>query len=61
VGNFHPVSVAWSEPMLFDGLPRTGKGYREGSAEIARELRKLWEWLVEVHEHGRPRVARPPQ
>jgi 1-acyl-sn-glycerol-3-phosphate acyltransferase len=61
VGNFHPVSVAWSEPMLFDGLPRTGKGYREGSAEIARELRKLWEWLVEVHEHGRPRVARPPR
>jgi hypothetical protein len=47
--------------MLFDGLPRTGKGYREASAEIARELRTLWEWLVDVHEHGRPRVARPPR
>ena len=61
VGNFHPVSVAWSKPMVFDGLPRTGRGYREASAEIARELRTLWEWLVEIHEQGRPRVAVPPR
>jgi 1-acyl-sn-glycerol-3-phosphate acyltransferase len=61
VGNLHPVSIAWSEPMIFEGLPRTGKGYREASAEIARELRTLWEWLVEVHEHGRPRAAVPPR
>jgi 1-acyl-sn-glycerol-3-phosphate acyltransferase len=60
VGNFHPVSVAWGEPMRFDGLPRSGKGYREASAEIQREVRRLWEWLVEMHALGRPRTARPP-
>jgi 1-acyl-sn-glycerol-3-phosphate acyltransferase len=60
-GNFAPVSVAWSEPMTFEGLPRGGKGYREASAEIERELRTLWEWLVGVHDMGRPREATPPR
>jgi 1-acyl-sn-glycerol-3-phosphate acyltransferase len=60
VGNFHPVSIAWSEPMRFDGLPRGGRGYREASAEIERELRRLWEWLVDLHAHGRPQTAIPP-
>jgi 1-acyl-sn-glycerol-3-phosphate acyltransferase len=59
-GNFAPVTVAWGEPMRFDGLPRSGRGYREASLEIERELRRLWEWLVDVHAHGRPRVATPP-
>ena len=60
LGNFEPVSVAWGEPMRFDGLPRNAKGYREASAEIQREIRRLWEFLVDVHELGRPRGARPP-
>jgi 1-acyl-sn-glycerol-3-phosphate acyltransferase len=59
-GNFHPVSVAWGEPMRFDGLPRNGRGYREASSEVERELRRLWEWLVQVHAEGRPRRATPP-
>jgi 1-acyl-sn-glycerol-3-phosphate acyltransferase len=59
-GNFHPVSIAWSQPMRFEGLPRNGRGYREASAEIERELHTLWAWLVELHESGRPRVATPP-
>jgi 1-acyl-sn-glycerol-3-phosphate acyltransferase len=59
-GNWAPVSVAWSEPMRFDGLARNARGYREASAEIQRELRRLWEFLVEVHELGRPRAATPP-
>lgn len=54
VGNFAPVSIVWGEPMHFDGLPRGGKGYREASVEIERELRRLWEWLVALHEDGRP-------
>lgn len=61
VGNFAPASVAWSEPMRFHGLPRGGKGYREGSAEIQRELRRLWEWLRDIHAVGRPRNAVPPR
>jgi 1-acyl-sn-glycerol-3-phosphate acyltransferase len=60
LGNFKPVSVAWGEPMSFDGLPRGGRGYREASLEIERKIRELWEWLVDVHEQGRPRDATPP-
>jgi len=60
LGNFSPVSVAWGRPMSFDGLPRGGKGYKEASAEIEHELRRLWEWLGGVHELGRPRDATPP-
>jgi 1-acyl-sn-glycerol-3-phosphate acyltransferase len=59
-GNFRPVSVAWGEPMRFDGLPRNAKGYRESSAEIEREIRRLWDFLVELHTVGRPRATTPP-
>jgi 1-acyl-sn-glycerol-3-phosphate acyltransferase len=54
LGNFAPVSIVWGEPMRFDGLPRGGKGYREASLEMERELRRLWEWLRDLHEAGRP-------
>jgi 1-acyl-sn-glycerol-3-phosphate acyltransferase len=60
IGNFAPVSVAWGVPVTFDGLPRGGKGYREASVEIERRIRTLWDWLVEIHELGRPREATPP-
>ena len=59
-GNFHPVSVAWGQPMTFEGLPKNGKGYRQASAEIQMEIRRLWEWLREVHAAGRPRGLTPP-
>jgi len=59
-GNYQPISVAWGEPFRFDGLPRGAKGYREGSAEIQRRIRVLWDWLVEIHALGRPRDATPP-
>jgi 1-acyl-sn-glycerol-3-phosphate acyltransferase len=60
LGNFAPVSIAWGEPMRFDGLPKGAKGYREASAEIERELHRLWGWLRDLHEAGRPRRAVPP-
>jgi len=60
LGNFHPVSVAWGEPMTFEDLPRNGKGYRAASEEIEAELHKLWSWLVDLHKAGRPHVATPP-
>jgi 1-acyl-sn-glycerol-3-phosphate acyltransferase len=60
LGNFEPVSVAWGRPLLFDGLPATGKGYREASVEIQRELYGLWRFLVDAHALGRPRHATPP-
>jgi 1-acyl-sn-glycerol-3-phosphate acyltransferase len=61
LGTFRPVSVAWGEPLVFDGLPRGGQGYREASLEIERRLRELWEWLGEIHAQGRPRDAVPPR
>jgi hypothetical protein len=62
-GNFKPVSIAWGEPMRFDGLPRGGRGYREASVEIERELHGLWQWLADLHAAGgpRPRQAVPPR
>jgi 1-acyl-sn-glycerol-3-phosphate acyltransferase len=59
-GNFAPVSIAWGEPMRFDHLPRNSKGYREATAEIELEIRRLWEFLGEMHRLGRP-DATPPR
>ena len=60
LGNRSPVSIAWGMPMSFDGLPRGGKGYKEASTEVEREIRRLWDWLAGVHQLGRPRDATPP-
>jgi 1-acyl-sn-glycerol-3-phosphate acyltransferase len=60
-GNYHPVSVAWGEPMHFDGLPKGAKGYREASAEIQTCLHALFDWLVGAHALGRPKEAVPPR
>ena len=59
-GTFRPVSIAWGEPMTFEGLPKGGKGYKEASAQIEHELRRLWDWLVALHEQGRPNGVSPP-
>jgi 1-acyl-sn-glycerol-3-phosphate acyltransferase len=60
-GGFQPVSVAWGEPMRFDELRLGSKGYREATAEIESEIRRLWTFLRDLHEIGRPRVATPPR
>jgi len=60
VGNWHPISIVWGAPMRFDGLPKGAKGYREASAELEREIHRLWRWLVELHEAGRPAVVELP-
>ena len=59
-GNYHPISVAWGEPLRFDGLPKGGKGYREASEQVQAKLQELHSWLREMHELGRPRHATPP-
>jgi len=61
LGNFAPVSVAWGEPMRFEGLPKGAKGYREASTEIEREIHRLWVWLRDLHAAGRPEDAEPPR
>ncbi|MFO7570986.1 MAG: lysophospholipid acyltransferase family protein [Gaiellaceae bacterium] len=60
-GNFAPVSLAWGEPLTFEGLPRGGKGYKEASREIERRIHSLRSWLVEIHQLDRPRDATPPR
>ena len=57
---FQRVSIAWGEPLALEGLPKGGRGYKEASAQIQAEIRRLWEWLHVVHQQGRPRGASPP-
>ena len=59
VGNFHPVSIAWGEPVTLGDLPRGGKGYKEASRIVQAEIRQLWKWLVEMHRLGRPNGTPP--
>ena len=58
--NFAPCSVAYGEPVLFEGLPKGGAGYKEATAEIERRINLLFDWLAEVPARGRPRGERPP-
>lgn len=60
VGNFAPCSIAFGEPLRFEGLPAGGRGYREATAEIERRIHGLVAWLAEVHARGRPRGLEPP-
>jgi len=60
LGNFAPVTMVWGAPMDLSGMPPGGKGYREASLEIERELRRLWEWVRDVHDAGRPRGVTLP-
>jgi 1-acyl-sn-glycerol-3-phosphate acyltransferase len=58
--DMRPCSIAFGEPLLFDGLPKGGKGYKEATVEIERRINVLFDWLAEVHAKGRPRGLEPP-
>jgi len=60
VGNFAPVSVAFGEPVRFDGLSHNGRGYKEATVEIERRINVLFDWLADVHARGRPPGLEPP-
>ena len=45
-------SIAWGEPLAFEGLPKGGKGYKEASPQVELEIRRLWDWLVALHDAG---------
>lgn len=61
VGNRAPVSIAWGEPMRFAEQPRNSKGYAAATQEIQAEIYRLWQFLVRMHELGRPKGAVPPR
>jgi hypothetical protein len=58
-GNFHPISLAWGEPIRFEGLPKGGKGYKEASSILQGKIRELFDFLVEMHDAGRPDAVPP--
>jgi 1-acyl-sn-glycerol-3-phosphate acyltransferase len=58
--NVRPVSIVWGEPMRFEGLPSGSRGYRAASETIEAELHRLWSWLRDLHEAGRPRRVTLP-
>ena len=58
-GKWPEITVAFGEPMRFDEHPRNSRGYREATDEIEAEIRRLWEFLVHMHELGRPRAVPP--
>lgn len=60
LGKRHPVSLAWGEPLRFPEHPRNSKGYQAATRDIEAEIRRLWEFLVRMHELGRP-PGTPPR
>jgi 1-acyl-sn-glycerol-3-phosphate acyltransferase len=60
LADWKPCSVAFGEPVRFEGLPKGGRGYKEATAEIERRVHALFDWLAEVHARGRPRDETPP-
>jgi 1-acyl-sn-glycerol-3-phosphate acyltransferase len=60
LADWKPCSVAFGEPVRFEGLPKGGKGYKEATAEIQRRVNVLFDWLADVHARGRPRGEVPP-
>ena len=42
VRNRRCVALVWGEPISLDGLPRNGRGYREGAAIIEEATHALW-------------------
>jgi 1-acyl-sn-glycerol-3-phosphate acyltransferase len=59
-GNFAPCSIAYGEPLRFEGLPKNGRGYKEATAEIERRIHALYDWLADVHLRGRTPGLVPP-
>lgn len=57
--DFSPVSVAFGEPLRFHDYPRSGRGYRQAAEEVRVEIRRLWEFLREMHRLGRPDAVPP--
>jgi len=53
-------TVAFGEPVRFDGLPRGGKGYKEATVEIERRINVLFDWLADAHAKGLPAGLVPP-
>jgi len=52
--NRRPCAVVWGEPMRLEGLPKSGRGYKEGASILAEELVRLWRLAGEAVGAGFP-------
>jgi 1-acyl-sn-glycerol-3-phosphate acyltransferase len=51
--NRRPCCVVWGEPVRLD-LPRTGKGYKEGTALLEERVHALWRLAAQAVVDGLP-------
>jgi 1-acyl-sn-glycerol-3-phosphate acyltransferase len=54
LGNRRSCALVWGEPISLDGLPRNGKGYKEGAAIVEAEIHRLWRQAAEAVAAGLP-------
>jgi 1-acyl-sn-glycerol-3-phosphate acyltransferase len=52
--NRRPCCVVWGEPVDLSGLPRTGRGYKEGAALLEQEIHRLWRQAAQAVADGFP-------
>ena len=46
--------VVWGDPIHLDGLPRNGRGYKEGAGIVGAEIHRLWRLAGEAVAAGFP-------
>ena len=51
--NRRPCCVVWGDPIELD-LPRTGKGYKEGTAIVQEQVHALWRQAAQAIADGFP-------
>jgi 1-acyl-sn-glycerol-3-phosphate acyltransferase len=51
--NRRPCCVVWGEPIRLD-LPRTGKGYKEGTVLLSEQVIRLWRMAAQAAADGFP-------
>ena len=54
--NRTPCAVAFGDPVRLEGLPRAGRGYKEGAQVLAAEILRLWRTAGEAIAAGFPPV-----
>src|SRR5262249_11287763 len=52
--NRRPLAVAIGEPMVLNGFPSGGKGYKEATALIEAEVTRLWHLAAQAVADGLP-------
>src|SRR5207253_1627574 len=54
LGNRRRCALVWGEPIDLEGLPRNGRGYKEGAAIVEAEINRLWRQASEAVAAGLP-------